>query len=356
MGDNQMCQNVSRQNPERTKRSAFTLIELLVVVAIIAVLISILLPSLSAARAQAKAVKCAANVRQMGQAMAVYLGENRASYPPSYLYAKGPNGEWDVTDQPTDRRYGYVHWSWFLYNRGRVGGGAFTCPETDKSGTPRTNPGGREEDWNGGQVDSTGAKRKNPNLEDKQAPRLGFIGNAAVFPRNKFTRELSNGQRINRIVNESEIRDPGNVILAADVSRDWRNAAIETGAGLESKSHRPVSPFYHVGSGSDEYATLSEGFQYAPSGDNVDYGLVPENQLEGKAGVIEGTQGPEINVVGRQHPGRDRFGGSSNFLFVDGHCQKMTVLASLKNRKWGDRYYSVTGENRVIDRYGKIKE
>ena len=59
------------------KRSAFTLIELLVVVAIIALLISILLPSLDKARRQARQVICQTNLQSQGRAAFYYAEQNR---------------------------------------------------------------------------------------------------------------------------------------------------------------------------------------------------------------------------------------------------------------------------------------
>jgi prepilin-type N-terminal cleavage/methylation domain-containing protein len=57
---------------DRRRVRAFTLIELLVVVAIIALLVSILLPSLREAREQARVAKCLANLKQIGLAANSY--------------------------------------------------------------------------------------------------------------------------------------------------------------------------------------------------------------------------------------------------------------------------------------------
>ncbi len=67
----------------RRRREGFTLIELLVVVAIIALLISILLPGLQGAREQAKRVKCGANLRSIGTAVTTCMLENR-DYGPAW--------------------------------------------------------------------------------------------------------------------------------------------------------------------------------------------------------------------------------------------------------------------------------
>ncbi len=66
-------------------KPAFTLIELLVVVAIIALLVSILLPSLAKAREQAKKVYCSNNLAQFARAVNIYGGEY-GYFPPHNPY------------------------------------------------------------------------------------------------------------------------------------------------------------------------------------------------------------------------------------------------------------------------------
>lgn len=72
----------NRSFQSRAPRHGFTLIEVLVVVAIIALLITILLPSLTRARYQAQATVCLGNLRQLGIGVIAYANTFNEYIPP----------------------------------------------------------------------------------------------------------------------------------------------------------------------------------------------------------------------------------------------------------------------------------
>jgi prepilin-type processing-associated H-X9-DG protein len=86
---------------------------LLVVIGIIAVLIALLLPALTAAREAAKATQCASNLRQLATAAIGYAQEHRGYFPPAhYHYSVGPSAlvnmhRWHGTREALDQPFNF---------------------------------------------------------------------------------------------------------------------------------------------------------------------------------------------------------------------------------------------------------
>ncbi len=76
----------------RTVRAAFTIIEVLVSIAVIAILISLLIPGLNKAQDIARRVGCASNLRQLGYGVSSYAEANKDRIPPSAFLPSGWGG------------------------------------------------------------------------------------------------------------------------------------------------------------------------------------------------------------------------------------------------------------------------
>ena len=101
---------------------AFTLIELLIVVAIIALLVAILVPSLQQAQALAKQTVCASNVKQISYGLRMYADDNGGKAPSQVEGSPG----WEIWMLPylsQNEEYDYAY-----YDRQSIGGSWFGCP------------------------------------------------------------------------------------------------------------------------------------------------------------------------------------------------------------------------------------
>ncbi len=345
-----MPKSLSLPRPARKRARGFTLVELLVVVAVIALLIGLLLPALGKARESGREIKCAANIRNIGQAAEMYVASSEV-YPLAYVYPSSERGfAWRVSDQQINNpnpANGYLHWSSFLLEQenGALSHEAFQCPSVYNGGAPRTNPGRDTQYWESWQQNDLGATRASTSElpEDRQAFRMAYAVNAAIMPRNKLDPASS---RQARFVRPTWIKNAARTIMATEFLDldQWQSIAVDS----KSKSHRPITPFRSPSGASG--AAIFDVPDVA--GNNNQRFFYPrENQIKRLdllgAGAIEDGDS-ELNAVGRHHAGKDSLGGSVNMLFVDGHVEKKTVLQSINERLWGDQFYSLTGSGTKI--------
>jgi type II secretory pathway pseudopilin PulG len=119
-------------------RVGFTIVDLLVSIAIIAVLIGILLPSLSMVRETSERVVCASNLRQTGLGLHMYATDNAEFLPPS-SFSLGNGESWNTNPlqlridaglrgNPSENRF-FWDGLGFLYQQDYLSDGrVFYCP------------------------------------------------------------------------------------------------------------------------------------------------------------------------------------------------------------------------------------
>ena len=369
---------------QRMRSKGFTLVELLVVIGIIAILIGILLPALSRARESANAVKCASNLRSIGQGLAQYVDDYNGVFPLSYTYAGSP--PWvnpqvqsvyvpGVTETPQVATYGYIHWSSFLYGNKNLGYGypgvfqstygweAFQCPSINNGGLPAANPsyGNNEPGQNiDTAVDGNCIIQGANATPDYQAPRLAYTANEAIMGRNKLVKGFNGSPNVRTYqwVKAAQIQHSAATILVTEFNPDWHVVSGPSDADGTPicKSHRPVSGFIPLG-GTNDFLDLDLplGPPFQPYGlararmENITaYPTLATLSLNGAKSTLD--------WVGRNHgsfklqtvtapDGATVVGWdtrTTNFLYVDGHVETKNLRDTMAPAwEWGDYMYSL---------------
>jgi prepilin-type N-terminal cleavage/methylation domain-containing protein/prepilin-type processing-associated H-X9-DG protein len=275
---------------------AFTLIEVLVVVAIIALLVAMLLPSLARARAQASALKCQANVREIGLGMVMYTQSNRDFAVPSYNLPWLPGATTNFSggaNQPLDG------WACIL-DRDRL----VRSNQRDKNTTFYC-----------------------PNTVDVEAIREGGTGADPDKPRGwtdwpmVLLSGTDNGPKLPVTIPERGFKKIIRVTY-------WLNAYNPIGASAPGDIE--ANDLYYTGSpllGPDSKGRYMQLHKMRVSRAS------PARFIMASDGVYMGRQsrthpGDIESRIGYRHPSPNRMDGAANVILADGHVETL----------WGDRF------------------
>lgn len=287
----------------RNERSrGFTLVELLVVIGIIAVLISILLPALSRARASAQSVACKSNLRQLVLATHMFANEHGGYIPKAENNGSPRMQGWNVR-LGTRWEFPENMWSWqfAIYKYLNKSKGAFQCP-TDTEARNRYT-------WNDAMTNLGGEKGDSDN----------FAGS--------YRMNWSN-----------EILESANA-TPPSLSTNY-NGTIMTSPKLSQIKPPERSIIYCDGT-----STYADGVSFQGTGDYNHLNM--KNQPDGTVNL---RQTNPFNVAYRRHSRttgsyadpQNISRGMANYAFMDGHVETLTW-----NETWQSLGYAAPGLERT---------
>lgn len=263
----------------------FTLIELLVVVAIIALLLAILLPSLQSARQQSKAAKCLAQLRVLGQGIILYANDYQDALPPGRLPKFGS------CDTYADIFGGRKFRPTFVaMMSAAVGAPPFADPMPCKNLTDRYGEVGDMQNFSYGVYYCPSTPEWLDERNGSYGYNYQFLGNSRLFD------ETDPSSYKNWSVPLTRIRHPGRTVAAAD--------CMGTAASWPAAQRRD---YLDDSRDADRYG--NEGFNLDPP--RVD-------PVNGEMANLDGV--PQSRTAADP-----RHRGRANVLYVDGHAEGHTL-------------------------------
>ncbi len=281
-----------------SNRKAFTLVEMLVVIAIIAILVSLIMPAIMAARSSSQRVQCQSNLRQLGVAMNLYV--ERYNYYPQY------RSEYP----PTTNNYGVYRPRWQWEMASFLGGWAQN-PDAIAAA---------------GKNDPTYPTYEDIPLDNKVliCPSMDTTNSGPVvelIPNFLSIRSGSYGYNFGYLGNNRTLVDGDNTTptLRYPVSRvkePSRTIAFgdSRGGAIPHGGHSMTLDPPHMVVRLDNLTVNSPYWQQSPFNGSSIAGVNPY-------GPDEGT--PDIIIP--FSPARPRHGGRANVVFLDGHVESLSL-------------------------------